>query len=138
MIKFYETIAVQILIYGTEVLSKREGSKIQSSEMLFLRSVKGCSRIDRIKNDDIRQEVNIFTLKDKIKYNEVIWCQHLNRISEDRLPVKANKYRLTRTRDLGKARKRWVTVQAEDLISEEEETKRTVVSPVQFNDAYKL
>jgi hypothetical protein len=49
--KFYKTIAVPILIYGSEawVLSKREESKIQPSEMLFLRSVKGCSRIDRIK-----------------------------------------------------------------------------------------
>jgi hypothetical protein len=68
-LKFYETISVPILIYGSEawVLSKREESKIQSSEMLFLRNVKGCSRIDRIKNDDIRQELSIFTLKDKIK-----------------------------------------------------------------------
>jgi hypothetical protein len=65
--------------------------------MLFLRSIKGCSRIDRIKNDDIRQELNIFTSKDKIKDNKVRWCQHLNRMSEDRLPVKANKYRLTGT-----------------------------------------
>jgi hypothetical protein len=55
-LKFYKTIAVPILMYGSEawVHSKREESKIQSSEMLFPRSVKGCSRIDRIKNDDIR------------------------------------------------------------------------------------
>jgi hypothetical protein len=38
---------------------KREESKIQSSEMLFLRSVKGCFRIDRIKKDDMQQELNI-------------------------------------------------------------------------------
>jgi hypothetical protein len=83
---------VPILIYGSEAwaLSKREESKTQSSEMLFLRSVKGCFRIDRIKNDDMRQELNIFTLTGKIKDNKVRWCQHLNRMSEDRLPVKAN------------------------------------------------
>jgi hypothetical protein len=54
-LKFYKTIAVPIFIYDSEawVLPKREESKIQSSEMLFLRSVKGCSRIDRIKHDDI-------------------------------------------------------------------------------------
>jgi hypothetical protein len=47
-LKFYKTIAVPILIYSSEasVLSKREESKIQSSEMLFLRSVKGRSRTD--------------------------------------------------------------------------------------------
>jgi hypothetical protein len=58
---------VSILVHGSEAraLSKREEIKIQSSEMLFLRRVKRCSRIDRIKNGDIRQELNIFTLKDK-------------------------------------------------------------------------
>jgi hypothetical protein len=107
---------VPILIYGSEawVLSKREESKIQSSEMLFLRSVKGCSRIYRIKNDDIRQELSIFTLKDKIKDNKVRWCQHLNRMSEERLPVKATKYRPTGNRDVGRPSKRWVPVQAEE------------------------
>jgi hypothetical protein len=107
---------VPILIYGSEawVLSKREEIKIQSSEMLFLRSVKGCSRIDRIKNDDIQQELNMFTLKDKIKDNKVRWCQHLNRMSEDRLPVEANKYRTIGTKDLGRPRKRWMPVQAEE------------------------
>jgi hypothetical protein len=112
-LKFYKTIAVPILIYGSEAwaLSKRGESKMQSSKMLFLRSVKSCYRIDRIEND-ILQELNIFTIKDKIKDNKVRWCQHLNRMSEDRLPVKANQYRPTGNRDLGRPSKRWVPVQA--------------------------
>jgi hypothetical protein len=100
--------------HGYSQKEKKEESKIQSSEMLFLRSVKGCSRIDIIKTDDIRQELSIFTLKDKIKYNKVRWCQHLNTMSEDRLPVKANKYRPKGIRDLGRPRKRWVPVQTEE------------------------
>jgi hypothetical protein len=70
-LEFYESTAVPIWIYGSEawVLTRREESKTQSSEMLFLRRVKGCSRIYRTKNDDIRQELNIFTLMDKIKDN---------------------------------------------------------------------
>jgi uncharacterized protein with PhoU and TrkA domain len=53
-LKYYETIAVPILICGSAawVLSKREESKIQSSDTLFLRSIKGCCRIDGIKNDE--------------------------------------------------------------------------------------
>jgi hypothetical protein len=52
--------------------------------------------VDRIRND-LQEELNILTLKDKIKGNKVRWCQDLNRMSEDRLPVKANKYRPTGT-----------------------------------------
>jgi hypothetical protein len=38
----------------------------------------------------------------------------LNRMSEDRLPVKASKYRQRGSQDLGRPRKRWVPVQAEE------------------------
>jgi hypothetical protein len=55
----------------------------------------------------------MFTLKDKIEDNKVRWYQHMNRMPMDRLPVKAIKYKLTRTRDLGRPRKRYVPAQAE-------------------------
>jgi hypothetical protein len=67
----------------------------------------------------------ICTPKDKIKENKVRWCQYLNGMPEDRLPVNANKYRPTGNRDLGRPKKRWVTVQAEEpnpLRGEEEES----------------
>ena len=35
--------------------------------MIFLRRVNGCSLRDHIRNADIRQELNIYSINDKIK-----------------------------------------------------------------------
>jgi hypothetical protein len=52
-----------ILMYGSEtwVHSQKEMNKIQTAEMLFLRKVKLCTRLDRIRNENIRTELNIYS-----------------------------------------------------------------------------
>jgi hypothetical protein len=55
-------MAAPILMYDSETWahSQEEMNKIQTAEMRFLRKVKGCVRLDRIRNDGIRA--------DRIKY----------------------------------------------------------------------
>ena len=43
----------------------RNDSKIQGSEMAFLRGVKRCSKLVRIKNEPTREELQIFNLNEK-------------------------------------------------------------------------
>lgn len=40
---------------------------IQIQEMKFLRQGKSCTRIDRIRNEDIKNEENLFDLNKRIK-----------------------------------------------------------------------
>jgi hypothetical protein len=57
-------MAVPILFYGTEVrVSKRDESRLKSAEMKNLKSVKRCIRSDRIKNEHVTEEPNIFTIR---------------------------------------------------------------------------
>lgn len=59
-IKFYKTIAVPTLLDGSETwTTKTEESRIQALEMRFLRRVKGCTKLDRLRNRDIRTELFI-------------------------------------------------------------------------------
>jgi hypothetical protein len=37
--------------------------KPQGAEMRFLRSIKGCTRLDKIRNEDIRKELGVFSVK---------------------------------------------------------------------------
>jgi hypothetical protein len=55
-IKLCKTVAAMMLMCGSEtwVHSQKEMNKIQTAEMRFLRKVKGCTRLDRIINEDIR------------------------------------------------------------------------------------
>jgi hypothetical protein len=35
--------------------------------MLFLRSVKGCTKLDKIRNEYIRKELGVFSVNDRIR-----------------------------------------------------------------------
>jgi hypothetical protein len=41
-------------------------SRIQTAEVKYLRTVKGCTRLDQIRNEDIRNELGISPLSEKI------------------------------------------------------------------------
>jgi len=62
------TTAVPVLLYGSETwtLRKRDWNRIQAAEMKYLRTVKGCTRLDQIRNEDIRNELGISPLSEKI------------------------------------------------------------------------
>jgi hypothetical protein len=46
-------------------LRKRGWNRIQAAEMKYLRTVKGCTRLDQIRNEDIRNELGHFPFKRK-------------------------------------------------------------------------
>jgi len=57
--KFYKVVARPSLLYGSEiwVTTKRHMTHLEAAEMRFLRSVTGYTRLDKIRNEDIRQEL---------------------------------------------------------------------------------
>lgn len=108
-IKFYKTMATPLLLYGSEtwVNTKRIQNKIQSAEMTFLRRTKGCTRSDRFRNEDIREELHIFSMNGRIKEHRDRWFQHINRMEDTRLPKLLLNYKATGRRDVGRPKGRW-------------------------------
>lgn len=45
--------------------------------MKVLRIAKRCTRLDRIRNRDIRKKLNIFDINDRIKAYKVNWKEHV-------------------------------------------------------------
>lgn len=45
--------------------------KDSSSRNKFLKSVKGCTMMDKIKNEEVRKELEIFLIQEKIIQNEM-------------------------------------------------------------------
>ena len=69
--KFYKVVARPALLYGSEtwVITKWDVTCLEAAEMRFLRSVKGYTRLDKIKNDIIRKVLEISGIQDvKSKY----------------------------------------------------------------------
>jgi hypothetical protein len=75
--------------------------------MRFLRSVKGCTRLDKIGNEDKRKELGVFSINDRIRSYKQHWLEHVERMEEGRAPKQALWYRPKGRRDPGRPRSRW-------------------------------
>ena len=55
--KFYKVVARPTLLYGSEtwVMKERDMTRLEAAEMRFLRSVKGYTRLDKIRSEIIRK-----------------------------------------------------------------------------------
>ena len=82
----------------------------RSTEMRFLRSVKGYTRLNKIRSEVIRIELEISGTQDvRSKYKQN-WINHLERMDNTRLPKHALNYKPRERRDRGRPRKRWQRV----------------------------
>jgi len=59
--KFYKVVARLSLLYGSEtwVTTKRDMTGLEAAEMRFLGSDKGYTRLDKIRSEIIRKELEI-------------------------------------------------------------------------------
>lgn len=107
--KLYKTMAVPSLVFGSEtwIDTSKTKSQIQSAEMKFLRRVKGCTRLDHIRNDDIRAELDIFSLNRRIEHNRRQWMEHIERMDDTRITKQVVQYRPQGRRSQGRPYKRW-------------------------------
>jgi hypothetical protein len=78
-----------------------------AAEMKYLRTVKGCTRLDQIRNEDIRNELDISPLSKKIIEYRNKWKSHLQRMEHSRIPLQAYKYQPSAKRDISRPRRRW-------------------------------
>jgi stalled ribosome rescue protein Dom34 len=65
----------------------REESKIQAMEMKFLREILGKTRRDKVKNDDIREQLKVDDIKYDIERNRLKWYGHVMRMADERIPL---------------------------------------------------
>ena len=71
--KFYKVVPRTSLLYGSEtwVTTKTDMTGLESAEMGFLRSVTGYPRLDKIRSDVIRKELEISGIQDvRLKYKK--------------------------------------------------------------------
>jgi hypothetical protein len=80
--------------------------------MRFLKSVKGYTRLDKIRGEVIRKELEISgtqAMRAKHKQN---WIKHLERMDNTRLLKHILNYKPRGRRDRGRPRKRWQRINA--------------------------
>jgi len=91
---------------------KRDMTCLEAAEMHFLRSVTGYTRLDKIRSEVIREELEISGTQDvTLKYKQN-WINHLEGTDNTTLPKHAFNYKPRGRRDRGRPRKRWQCVGA--------------------------
>lgn len=105
----YNSTYIPTLTYGCEswAHTTRNQSRIQASEMKYLRRVAGKTRRDRIRNDTIRANLSTEPINNKIERNKLRWFGHVARMPENRLPKRVSEARPCGTRSRGRRRVTW-------------------------------
>ena len=76
--------------------------------MKFLRHLLGITKLDKEKNQCIRQKkTGAQNIVKEIKQYQEKWLQHVQRMDTDRLPKQALQYQPKGRRNIGRPRKRW-------------------------------
>lgn len=108
--KIYNTIVKCVVTYGCEVW--QFGAALERSllatEMNFWRRSARRSRLERIRNDRIREVMNVnHTIIDDIRAKQLIWYGHMRRMTDERIPIKVFQWTLKGRRKRGRPRRSW-------------------------------
>lgn len=79
--KFYRTAVRPAMLYGAECwpAKKQHEHKMGVAEMRMLRWMCGHTRLDRIRNEDIRNKVGVAPVEEKMREHRLRWFGHVLR-----------------------------------------------------------
>jgi len=75
--------------------------------MNFLRHLLGITKLDKEKNQYIKQKTGVQNIVKEIKQYQEKWLQHVQRMDTNRLPEQTLQYKPKGRRNIGRPRKRW-------------------------------
>jgi hypothetical protein len=79
--KFYRTAIRPAMLYGAECwpTKKRHVQQLSVAEMRMLRWICGHTRMDRVRNDDIRDRLGVAPIEEKLVQHRLRWFGHVQR-----------------------------------------------------------
>ena len=81
--------------FGSEawVLKKRQEQRLEAAQMKFLRHLLGITKLDKEKNQCIREKTEAENIVKKIKQYQEKWLQRIQRMDKNRIPKQALQYK---------------------------------------------
>ena len=108
-LKVVNATVMPTLLYGCETwtLSKQQQLKVQATQMKVLRRIEGVTRLDRMRNVDIREKLRQESVLDAVKRKQGKWRVRLEEMSNERLTKKVFVGEMEGKRPRGRPRSRW-------------------------------
>jgi hypothetical protein len=109
ILKLYNTLILLTFLYGSKnwTLAALQRQRIEAAEMKLLRSLAGHALYDHKTNDSIRRELQTDCILGKIDEYRRNWLLHLQRMPQNRIPLKSFHYSPRGKRTIGRRKKRW-------------------------------
>ena len=107
--KLFKTIIRPAMTYGSEcwAVKKKDESKLNSAEMRMLRWARGKTRLDHIRNEDIRKEAHVKPVETFLENKRLKWFGHCLRREPNHICAKSLILEVSGRRSRGRPRKRW-------------------------------
>lgn len=108
-VKIYKTVVRPTLTYGAETRAETSKTKqlLRTVEMNTLRAIIGKTRLDRVRNQTVRDECEVSDVVKFIKRRRVEWNNHVSRATNERQIKIARDERPRGKRNPGRPMKRW-------------------------------
>ena len=81
------------LIFILLKTKKREEQHLEAAQMKFLRHLLGITKLDKEKNQGIREKTGAENIVKEIKQYQEKWLQHIQRMDTNRTPKQALQYK---------------------------------------------
>ena len=109
ILKIYNTLVLPTFYMGQKIglfnsLTRR---RIEETEMKLMRPLAGYTLYDHKTNDYIRHELRITGILYKADEYRQNWLSHLQRMPQNRIPLKSYHYKPQGRRAIGRPKKRW-------------------------------
>ena len=108
--RIYKSMVQSVVVYGSEVwdLKQRNTGKLLATEMDVLRRSCRKTRLDRVRNEDIRREMEVEgDILDEVQRKQLVWFGHINRMEEGRLPRQVMNWVPPWRKKRGRPRRSW-------------------------------
>ena len=102
-LKIHNITAKAALKFGSEawVLKRREEQRLEAAQMKFWRHLLGITKLDKEKNQCIREKTGAQNILKETKQYQKKWLQHVQRMDTNRLPKQALQYKSKGRRNIG-------------------------------------
>lgn len=114
--RLYKTMVRPAMLYGMETVAVTKGQerKMEVAEMKMLRFSLGKTRMDRVRNEEIRRTVRVEEFRGKLRETRLRWLGHVVRREEGYVGKRIRKL-VVGSRKQGRPKRRWEDCVKEDL-----------------------
>ena len=107
----YEKVVLPTVMYGSELWGMKvsDRHKLNVFEMKCLRYMNGVSRMDRIRNEEVRARMGVRReMVERVDMNVLRWFGHVERMDDERLPKKVRNSRINGRNARGRPMYGWM------------------------------